>query len=78
MAHIHIPHEDQLPGIRGLMAYSPQTARPMNVLAHVLLYDEHNSLSRGERELIATYTSYLTDCWFCQNALGSAVRCYMD
>lgn len=77
MAYIHIPYEDQLPGIRGLMAFSPDTSFPLKVLTHVLLYS-NNSLTQGERELIATYTSYLNDCTFCQNAHASAVKCYMD
>ena len=78
MAHISLPNEDQLPGIRGLMAYSPSTAQPMNALAEVLLRSPDHTLTQGERELIATYVSYLNDCWFCQNAHASAVRCYMD
>jgi hypothetical protein len=42
-----------IPGILGLMAFSPTTARPLNELAEVLLRSP-NSLSQGERELIAT------------------------
>ena len=50
MAHINLGND--LPGIRGPMAYSPATARPLNELAELLLRDDDNSLSRGERELI--------------------------
>jgi hypothetical protein len=35
------------------MAFSPQTAKPLNALAEVLLRDDNNTLTRGERELIA-------------------------
>jgi hypothetical protein len=52
MAHINL--ENNLPGIRGLMAYRPETAKPLNALAEILLRDDNNSLSRGERELIGT------------------------
>jgi len=38
-----------------------------------------NSLPQGERELIATYVSYLNDCYFCQAVHGSvAAACLND
>ncbi len=49
----HIPTPDGLPGIRGLFAFRPDTALPLNELADVLLRGP-NSLTPGERELIAT------------------------
>jgi uncharacterized peroxidase-related enzyme len=78
MAYINIPSEEQLPGIRGLMAFSPETAKPLNALAEILLRDTNNSLSQGERELIATYVSYLNNCTFCQMVHGSAAQCYLE
>src|ERR1041384_921654 len=75
MAHIQLP--DGLPGIRGPMAFRPETAQPLNDLAEVLLRSE-NSLSRGDRELIATYVSYLNDCFFCQNAHGGLTQYYLQ
>lgn len=75
MAHIKI--DENLPGIRGLMHFRPETAQPMNDLAEVLLRSE-NSLSRGERELIATYVSSLNDCFFCQNAHGGIAQHYLQ
>ena len=42
----------------------------MAQLAQVLLHDEH-SLSRGERELIATYVSSQNDCFYCQTSHGA-------
>lgn len=69
MAYIDLGNE--LPGIRGLMLYRPDTAQPLNELAELLLRDDNNSLSRGERELIGTYVSYLNDCFFCQNVHGA-------
>ena len=75
MAHIDLQNE--LPGIRGPMAYSPKTAKPLNELAEVLLRNDDNSLSRGERELIGTYVSYLNDCFFCQNVHGALAGHYL-
>lgn len=75
MAHINL--ENELPGIRGLMAYSPKTEAPLNALAEVLLRDDDNTLSRGDRELIGTYVSYLNDCFFCQNVHGALAGHYL-
>lgn len=78
MAYIILPEEDKLPGIRGLMAYRPETAGPLNALAEVLLRNADNSLTRGEREMIAAYVSYLNDCLFCQSVHGAAAECYLE
>jgi uncharacterized peroxidase-related enzyme len=72
MAHIQLP--EGLPGIIGPLAFSPATAKPLNELAEVLLRGP-NSLSRADREMIATYVSSQDDCYFCQNAHG-AVAAY--
>lgn len=74
MAHIQLP---DLPGIRGPMAFSPATAKPLNELAEVLLRDDNNTLSRGERELIGAYVSSLNDCFFCQNIHGALAGHYL-
>ena len=74
----HIPFEEGLAGIRGPMAFSPQTAAPLNALAEVLLRDDNNTLSRGERELIGTYVSSLNDCFFCQNIHGALAGHYLN
>jgi uncharacterized peroxidase-related enzyme len=42
----------------------------MSRLAQVLLHDD-NTLSPGERELIATYVSFLNDCYYCQSSHGA-------
>ena len=68
MAHITL--KDGLPGIRGLMAFRLETARPLSALAQVLLHDP-NTLSQAERELIATYVSSLNDCQHCQTSHGA-------
>ena len=68
MPHITLP--DGLPGIRGPMAFRPETARPLNELVDVLLRGPH-SLSPGERELIATFVSAQNDCRYCQTIHGA-------
>src|SRR5215831_19948382 len=70
----HIDVKNDLPGIRGLMAFRPETAEPMNELAEILLRDT-TGLSRTERELIATHVSYLNDCFYCHNSHGE-IACY--
>jgi uncharacterized peroxidase-related enzyme len=72
MAHILLP--EGIPGILGPMAFSPETAKPFNAVAEVLLRGP-NSLSAAEREMIATYVSSQNDCYFCQHAHG-AVAAY--
>jgi len=74
MPHIALPEE--LPGISSAFAFRPETAKPMRELAHVLLH-ESNSLTQGERELIATYVSSLNDCYFCQTSHGAAAACHL-
>ena len=68
MAHITLPAE--LPGIRGPMAFRPETAKPINELVDVLLHGPH-PLSPGERELIATFVSAQNDCRYCQTIHGA-------
>lgn len=74
MAHIALPED--LPGISSAFAFRPETAKPMRELAHVLLH-EPNSLTPGERELIATYVSSQNDCYFCQTSHGAAAACHL-
>lgn len=76
MAYIDLQNE--LPGIRGLMAFSPKTAKPLNELAETLLRDPDNDLSRGERELIGAYVSHLNDCFFCQHVHGALAGHYLN
>jgi len=68
MAHIALP--DGLPGIRGPMAFRPDTAKPLNELVDVLLRGPH-TLSAGERELIATFVSARNECRYCQTIHGA-------
>jgi len=65
MAHIDLLPD--VPGIRGLLAFRPDTAKLLGELAEVLLRGE-NSLTRAEREMIAAVVSYRNDCHFCQSS----------
>lgn len=68
MPHIQLP--EGLPGIRGLLAFRPETAKPLSELAEVLLHAP-STLSPAERELIATYVSSRNDCTYCQTSHGA-------
>jgi uncharacterized peroxidase-related enzyme len=74
MAYIYLKNE--LPGIRGPMEYSPETGKALNELAEILLHDDNNTLTRGERELIGAYVSSENDCFFCQNVHGAMAQYY--
>lgn len=69
MAHIAV--NEQLPGIVGLLHFRPETAKPLNELAEILLRGE-SSLTRGEREIIASFVSYRNNCHFCHTTHGAA------
>jgi len=73
----HITLQAGLPGIRGPMAFRPETAKPMNDLADVLLRGS-NSLTPGERELIATFTSSQNDCRYCQTIHGAVAAHHLQ
>jgi uncharacterized peroxidase-related enzyme len=74
MAHIDLPAG--FPGISGGFTYRPETAKPMRELAHVLLH-EPNSLTPGERELIAAYVSSRNECHFCQASHSAAASSHL-
>jgi uncharacterized peroxidase-related enzyme len=63
----HIALNSAEPGIRGLLRYRPETARPLSELTEVLLRGP-GTLTRGERELIAAYVSALNDCKYCSSS----------
>lgn len=74
MPHIDLP--EGLPGITAGFALRPDTAKPMRELAHILLH-EPNSLTPGERELIATYVSSRNKTQFCQLSHGAAAASHL-
>jgi uncharacterized peroxidase-related enzyme len=81
MAHIELPIAPQLgrefPGIVGPMTFRPETSAPLNELVNILLRGE-STLSRGERELIATHVSWRNDCYFCQTIHGAVAAVQLN
>jgi uncharacterized peroxidase-related enzyme len=63
----HIPLEEHLPGITGLLEYRRDSAEPIRELTQFLLRGP-NTLTEGERELIATVVSSGNECRFCTTA----------
>jgi uncharacterized peroxidase-related enzyme len=78
MAHIDLGvDETQFPGITGPMQFRPETAKPLNELAEVLLRAPH-SLTAGERELVAAYVSGLNECTFCCSSHSAFAAAQLD
>lgn len=73
----HIPLPPGLPGIRGAMAFRPETARPLNALVEILLRGP-STLTLGERELIATYVSSRNCTEYCHNIHGAIAAAHLD
>ena len=67
----HIPLEEHLPGITGLLEYRRDTAMPIRELTQILLRGE-STLTQGERELIAALVSSRNQCVFCTTAHTAA------
>jgi alkylhydroperoxidase family enzyme len=79
VAHIDLGDVDERehPGIRGLMAFRPETAKPLNDLAETLLRSP-NSMTPGERELIAAYVSGLNECNYCCSSHSAFAAAQLD
>ena len=73
----HIDVDENLPGIRALLAFSPATAAPIGELANLMLRS-NEGLTMAERELIAAHVSYLNDCFYCHESHGAIAVCYLD
>jgi uncharacterized peroxidase-related enzyme len=71
MAHIRLPAGE--PGIIGLLVAFPETEKPLDDLANVLMTGP-SSLSRAERELIAASVSSGNECTFCTNSHAAVAR----
>jgi uncharacterized peroxidase-related enzyme len=74
MAHIDLPAD--MPGIRALMTFRPETAQPINQLVEVLLQGP-STLTKGEREMIATHVSTLNECRYCASIHGAIARAHL-
>lgn len=75
MPHIQLP--EGLPGILGPMAFRPETAKPLNELAEILLRGP-STLTPAEREIIATFVSARNDCFFCQTIHGAVASHHLE
>lgn len=75
MAFINL--KNNLPGIVGLMQYRPETAKPLNELAEILLRGP-STLTSAEREMIASHVSYRNECHFCHSCHGAAAAHHLD
>ena len=69
----HIKLRNDLFGITSLLDFRPATAAPICELTNLLLRGE-STLTVSERELIASYVSWLNECTFCASA-HSQVTC---
>ncbi len=69
-------NNNMLPGISGLLDYSPATAAPLLMLAETLLRSE-STLSSAEREMIAARVSYLNNCHFCHSSHAAAAVAHL-
>jgi len=69
----HIPLNENLPGITGILNYRTDTALPIRQLTQILLRGE-STLTEGERELIATVVSHGNECRFCTAAHTAAAN----
>ena len=75
MPHIDLPVG--VPGIRSAMQFRPETAVHLNALAEELLRAD-NTLSRGDRELIAAYVSSRNKTVFCEHSHSAFAALQLD
>lgn len=74
MPHINV--DPALPGIRALLAFSPDTASAIGEIANLVLRT-NEGLTMTERELIASRVSYLNECFYCHQSHGAIAECYL-
>jgi len=72
--YIQVP--EGVPGIRGLFLVRPEVAGPITALTETLLCAP-NTLTRGERELIAARVSGGNDCAFCRTSHAAIAACHL-
>jgi uncharacterized peroxidase-related enzyme len=72
----HIALSPDLQGIRAAMAFRPETARPLSALVEILLAGP-STLTKGERELIATYVSSRNCTFFCASIHGAIAAAHL-
>ncbi|MBC7850891.1 MAG: carboxymuconolactone decarboxylase [Chitinophagaceae bacterium] len=73
----HISLENDVPGIRSLVLFRPETGKHLYDLVQILLRGE-STINEGDRELIAAYVSHRNNCSFCRNSHAAAARCLYE
>ena len=71
MAYISV--QEGLHGIRGLLAFRPETAKGIGLLTQELLQTD-TGISKGEREIIAAYVSTLNNCFYCATSHAAIAK----
>ncbi|MFN8715221.1 MAG: carboxymuconolactone decarboxylase family protein [Bacteroidota bacterium] len=71
----YIKTENTMPGIVSLLFYKPSTGKALSNLAETLLLGP-STLSSADRELIASYVSWLNKCDFCHTSHSAAAICH--
>ena len=67
----------QLPGIVELLFYKGPSGKALSNLAHTILHGP-SPLSKGERELIASYVSHLNSCEFCHESHSASANSHFN
>lgn len=75
MAYISL--NENLPGMQSLLTFHPAIAPPFLTLMQVLMRSDEG-LSKGERELIATFVSLLNGCANCHQIHGEIAQCFFE
>jgi uncharacterized peroxidase-related enzyme len=73
----HIALPEGLPGITSGFAFRPETAKPLRELAEILLRGS-NTLTSGEREMIAAFVSARNECEFCRDSHRAAAAHHLN
>lgn len=71
----YIKTENTMPGIVSLLFYKTSTGKALSNLAETLLLGP-STLSSADRELIASYVSWLNRCDFCHTSHSAAAICH--
>jgi uncharacterized peroxidase-related enzyme len=71
----HINLNNDLHGIRALLAFRPAIAPPLTALMEVMMRSD-DGLVKGERELIAAFVSALNNCDNCSKIHSEIAQCF--
>ena len=63
--------------MRALLSFRPEVAPALGAFTDELMHAP-NSLSQGEREIIAARVSHLNDCVFCRESHAAIAACHLS